>query len=143
MTPIDYALAALWLTLAIRNKAALLPLFILGIDCIGFVVFHQDFHRWLLTSISYFLASQINITISSSLRNALSLGGLLCLIGATDDAIYQSFEVSTIYYSAMPYFVLMINAYIAMVILSDGGRNIVGVFDAVRRAIVNSRHARL
>lgn len=143
MTPIDLALAALWLALSICSRAALLPLFILSIDCLGFALFQIDFHRYCITALTYFLASQINITIPSSLRYALLGGGLLYFVGAIDDMLYQSLQVSTVYYDVMPYLVIVLNAYIAALLFSDGGRNIDGITDALRRAIVNRRRLRL
>jgi len=143
MTPIDFAIIALWLALSICSRAALLPLFILAVDCLGFAIFHLDFHRYCITALTYFLASQINITIPSSLRYALLSGGLLYFVGAIDDMLYQSLQVSTVYFDVMPYLVIVLNAYIAALLFSDGGRNIVGITDAIRRAIVNRRRLRL
>lgn len=134
---IDLALVALWLALSIGTKAALLPLFILLLDLLSYQVFITDFPRYCLTSLAYSLISQINITISYKLRYAFTAGAVLYFVGAVDDAIYHTFEISTIYYDAMPYLVIALNAFIAATLFNDGGRNIVGIINKLRHAVVN------
>lgn len=140
---IDLALVALWLALSIGTRAALLPLFMLLLDLLYFHIFITDFPRYCLAAMAYSFVSQINITISYKLRYAFTVGAVINFIGAVDDAIYHSFEISTIYYDVMPYLVIALNAFIAATLFNDGGRNIVGNLCKLRSAVVNRCHARL
>ncbi|MDP5205486.1 hypothetical protein ORI99_00275 [Alishewanella sp. SMS9] len=131
MTPIDYALAFLWLALTFRNSAALLPLFILSLDCYSYSVFISDFPRYCLTSAAYFLSAQVNIRIPSGLRYALLAGGAIYLTSAIDVALYEHADISTIYFDYMPYFVNALNAAMAVLLMSAGGRGIVGIISGI------------
>lgn len=131
MTPIDYALAALWLALTFRNAAALLPLFILGLDCYSFSVFASDFPRYCITATAYFLASQININIPSGLRYAFLAGGVIYFNGALDTSIHEHFSIGSTFYDCMPYLVNALNAAMAVLLISAGGRGIVGIISGI------------
>lgn len=137
MTPIDYALTALWLALSFRNAAALLPFFILALDCYSYSVFISDFPRYCLTSAAYFISAQLNIIIPSGLRYALIVGGVIYLNSAIDVALYEHAGITTIYFYSMPYFVNALNAAMAVLLISAGGRGIVGIIGGIVNSCIS------
>lgn len=139
MTPIDYALIALWSLILVVNRAASLPLFVLLLDLLCFEVLEHDFYRYCITASAYFIAAQSNFRMISTLRHVFMCAGAVCFIGAVDDAIYIQFKYSTAYYSFMPYFVVMFNALIAALLLKDGGRNIDGITGTLRHLVNRAR----
>ena len=136
MIAIDYALAALWLALSLRNKAALLPLLVLLIDCWIYAPL-PDIARHSIIASLCFILSIIRCT-PDYLRNPLLAAGSLCWVGASDELLYTYFDVSTVYYDVMPYLVIMLNAYIAMVLFQGGGLNFARIAGRLSR-LVNSR----
>ena len=143
MTSIDWALLLLWALVAIRNPAALLPLFILLLDCFNYSAFDTDFPRYCLAALCYIHAAQININISSQLRYAFFAFACIYWVGAIDELLYNQIDsYQGVYYDVMPYLVIALNAYIAVLLFRDGGRTFVGIIDALRR-LVNHRPARL
>lgn len=122
MTAIDYLLATLWLALTIKNVAALLPLFVLLADCLLWEYF-SGFARCCLTASIYFASSTIYF-VPDKLRYPLLTAGSMYWVGALDELIYTVTNITTAYYDVMPYLVLSVNAYIAMVIFMDEGRGI-------------------
>lgn len=140
---IDLLLIALWLSIALVNRAALLPLFVLLVDLVCYELFLSDFPRYCITSLCYLLAAQSNLPITLKIRYAFFAFAVLYWIGAIDNIFYNHIVTyEGVYYSVMPYAVITLNAYIAALMFTDGGRNIVGFFAAIRR-IVNHCATRL
>jgi hypothetical protein len=143
MITIEAVLAFMWLALTLRNTAALLPLFILLADIVFINIFSDRFPRYCLTAMIYLSAAQTNINISAKLRYAFLMSASLFWVSAIDEMLYN--QVDTYYghfYAVMPYLVIALNAYIAAVLLSDGGRGIVGTISGLRSSVIN-RIARL
>ena len=143
MITIEAVLAVMWLALTLRNTAALLPLFILIVDIVFINIFSNDFPRYCLTAMIYLSAAQTNCNISAKLRYAFLLCASLYWVSACDEMLYN--QVDTYYghfYAVMPYLVIALNAYIAAVLLSDGGRGLVGTLSRLRCSVIN-RIARL
>jgi len=136
MIAIDYALAALWLALSLRNKAALLPLLVLLIDCWIYAPL-PDIARHSIIASLCFILSIIRCT-PDYLRNPLLAAGSLYWVGSADELLYTYLDVSTVYYDVMPYLVIMLNAYIAMVLFQGGGLNFARIAGRLSR-LVNSR----
>ena len=132
MLSIDYVLLALWLALIIRTNAALLPLFILLIDLLCFSLFDNDFPRYCVVATACFQFAQLNINLSSSLRRALLLFGVLHFIGMIDAIIYNRFAVTTHFYNIMPMLIIALNAYIAALLFVERGRKYAGFTNRLR-----------
>lgn len=141
MTPIEITLALLWCLLLFRSRYALIPAFILCVEIIA-LSHGNGYVRCLLTASLYFSASAANIRISLDFRHALWLSGLLYLLAAVDEFIYQWLAVSTFYYDAMPYLVIIACAYMAAALFNKGGLDSVGVHQQHERSFV-SRFFRL
>ena len=140
---IELVLVCLWLSIAIINKAALLPLFILCVDILCFQIFLTDFPHYCIVALCYILLARTSFTISIRLRYALFAFGCVYWVGAFDNMLYNhSVNYIGIYYSFMPYLVISLNAYIAAMLYTDGGGNLARIAHAVR-SLVNSRLARL
>ena len=140
---IDLLLIVLWLSIALVNRAALLPLFILCADLFCYQLFLSDFPRFCITALCYLLAAQSSFQLSDKIRCALLAFAVLYWLGAVDNLLYNHIVTyEGVYYSVMPYAVIMLNAYIAALLFTDGGRNIVGFLAAIRR-IVNNCAVRL
>ena len=136
MINIDFLLAALWLALIIRNKAAVLPLIALIIDCLLWV-YLDGIYRCLITACFYFVSSCIKWT-PDYLRPSLLVAGSLYWLAAADEMVYDILAISTVYFDVMPYLIIAINAYIAAVLFSQGGGQIVGLTKRPYR-LVNRR----
>lgn len=136
MIAIDYALAVLWLALSLRNKAALLPLIVLLVDCWIYAPL-PDIARHSVIASLCFILSIIRCT-PDYLRNPLLAAGSLYWVGAFDELLYTYFDLSTVYYDVMQYLVIMLNAYIALVLLQGGGLNSAWTTGGFSR-LVNSR----
>ena len=136
MIAIDYALAALWLALSLRNKAALLPLLVLLVDCWIYAPL-PDIARHSVIASLCFILSIISCT-PDYLRNSLLAAGSIYWVGAADELLYTYLDVSTVYYDAMPYLVIVLNAYIAMILFQGGGLNFARIAGGFSR-LVNSR----
>lgn len=135
MIAIDYALAFLWLVLTIKNRAALLPLFVLLVDCALYNPL-PDLHRHATIAALCWLFSATALT-PNYLRNPLLASGSLYWVGAFDELLYTYFDLSTVYYDVMPYLVIILNSYIALVLLQGGGLNSAGTAGRFSR-LVNS-----
>ena len=132
MTTIDYVLLALWAALIIRTNAALLPLFLLALDLLCFSIFDSDFPRYCVVAIACFQFAQLNINLSSSLRRALLLFGVLHFIGMIDAIIYNRFAVTTYFYNIMPMLIIALNAYIAALLFVERARKYAGFSNRLR-----------
>jgi len=135
MTTIDWVLVCIWLAISILNTAALVPLFVLVVNLIAFDLLDTGFSVNVTTSIAYFSLAPINIRISSSVRYALMAFGMVYLIGAVDDLLYSQFAISTVYYPSMPYIVIALNAYIAVLLMRDRRRSHAGKISALGRSL--------
>lgn len=141
MNGADYAIAALWLLLCVRNTAALLPLFIHAIFTLCFFLFDGNFPIFCITAIACIHAAQININISSQLRYAFLASACVYWLGAIDELLYNQIDTyQGVYFDVMPYFVIALNAYIASLLFRDGGRNIVGIIADLRSLARNCLH---
>ena len=136
MIAIDYALAALWLALSLRNKAALLPLLVLLIDCFIYAPLPDITRHSIIASFCFALS--ITRCTPDYLRNPLLAAGSLYWVGSADELLYTYLDVSTVYYDVMPYLVITLNAYIAMILFQGGGLNFAGITGRLSR-LVNSR----
>jgi hypothetical protein len=129
--------------LTLRNTAALLPLFILLADIALVNIFHDNFPRYCLTAMIYFLVAQTNCNISEKLRYAFLSFAALYWVSAFDEMLYNHIDTyNGHFYAVMPYLVIALNAYIAAVLFMDGGRGIVGAINGLRGSVIN-RIARL
>jgi hypothetical protein len=126
---IDWVLIALWLALLFKNIAALLPLFILSINCIFIRYDVSEFATLCVVATLCFTFAQTKLNIPLKLRYALLASGCVYWVGALDELLYNHLvSYQGVYYDVMPYLVLSLNAYIAAVIsLDTGGRGIVGI----------------
>jgi hypothetical protein len=132
MLSIDYVLLALWLALTIRTNAALLPLFILLIDLLCFSLFDNDFPRYCIAAITCFQFAQLNINLSSNLRRALLLFGLLYSFCAVDIMLYNHLAAETAFYTLVPGLVIALNAYIAALLFVERGHKYAGFANRLR-----------
>ena len=122
-----------WALLSLRNTAALLPLFSLSVFAVCFYLFDSNFPIYCITALVYIELAKININISSQLRYAFLATAGVYWCGAIDELLYnQIHNYGDLYFDVMPKIIILLNAYIAMLIYKDGGRNIVGVFAQLR-----------
>lgn len=142
MISVDFVLLVIWLAALTRTNAALLPLFILLLDCLSYKLLHSDFPRHIIVALAYLLAAQLNIRLLSRLRHAFLLGAGIHYVGAIDELLYTHFKLTTVYFEVMPLSVIALNAYVAALLFNGGRRQDVGIISGFRR-IVNRGVLRL
>jgi hypothetical protein len=135
---IDAVLLFLWCLLILRNTAALLPLFILSLDIFMINIFDTDFPRYCVIALVYLEAAKLNIHIPAKLRYAFLSFACLYWVSAFDEMLYNHVDTyQGHFYAVMPYLVIALNAYIAAVLLLDGGRTLVGFLGRWRSSVIN------
>lgn len=138
MIATDYAVMLIFAALMLINPAALLPLFILCFDIFMINIFDTDFPRYCVTALMYAEAAKLNIHMPAKLRHAFLGFASLYWVCALDEMLYNHIDTyQGHFYAVMPYLVIALNAYIASVLLMDGGRTIVGTLDRWRCSVIN------
>jgi len=105
------------------------------IDCYVWSV-SDGIARCCLVASVYFAMSAVQCA-PHYLRNPLLAAGSIYWVGAFDELLYTYFDLSTVYYDVMPHLVIMLNAYIALVLIQGGGLNSAGTTGGFSR-LVNS-----
>jgi len=137
----DAVIGLSWLLLSVRNKAALLPLFVHLVFVLSFLSFTTNFPIFCITAIALIQVSKVNINVSSEIRYALI--GLACiyLVGAIDEVLY--YQVATYsgdYLELMKYLVIAIDLRIACLLFREGRGDLAGFIDDCRALARNCLH---
>lgn len=134
---VDYALALTWLALSLKNKAALLPLTVLFFDCFLYLHFDDLYRHGAVAALCFIAAILIKTPLY--LRAPLLASGSIYWVGALDELLYTYLSVTTAYYEVMPYLVIMLNAYIALVLFQGGGLNCARIAGRLSRLVNSGR----
>lgn len=110
-----------------------MPLFILCVNVLSLNLLDSGFAVYIITAIAYYQSATVNITLLSDIRYAFLAFGSIYLLGAVDELLYYQLDISTAYYTYMPYFVIALNAYIAALLMRDRRRSHVGIASALGR----------